>query len=48
MSHRVAFLGCGGRANAHAWVYDRIRDGRFTIWHNRAESVRPVMEWWRE
>ncbi len=27
MSFKVAFLGCGGRANAHAWVYDRITRG---------------------
>ncbi len=27
MSHKVAFLGCGGRANGHAWVYPNIDRG---------------------
>lgn len=26
--HKVAFLGCGGRANAHAWVYPSITRGK--------------------
>jgi len=26
MSYKVAFLGCGGRANAHAWVYPNIEE----------------------
>ena len=28
-----------------AWIYDRVRDGRFVIRENPGESVRPVMEW---
>jgi len=26
-------------------IYDRLRDGRFTIFHNADSSMRPVMEW---
>lgn len=27
------------------WVYDRIRDNRFVVFHNAADSVRMEMEW---
>ena len=40
------FAGNDDPASLPGWVYDRVRDGRFVIWHNAGESVRPVMEWW--
>jgi hypothetical protein len=26
-------------------IWDRLRDGRFTVHHNADESMRPAMEW---
>lgn len=39
------FAGNDNPASLPGWIYDRVRDNRFRIFHNTGQSVRPVMEW---
>jgi DNA replication protein DnaC len=39
------FAGNDDPALLPMWVYDRVRDSRFILFHNKAESVRMELEW---
>jgi hypothetical protein len=41
------FAGNEDPANLPPWIYDRVRDNRFTVFYNKGASVRPMMEWQR-
>ena len=43
-AHTVLAMNCDP-ATLPGDIWDRLRDGRFTVHHNPDESIRPAMEW---
>ena len=47
-ANATVFAGNDDPARWQGWIGDRVRDGRFRVFHHEGASARPQMEWFHE